>query len=178
MPHTKQIQIQPTQTHREAALAAVEAVLVHGHAHTHAALLVGARLAQALHLAVVINAVELEHRQLDGLVHVLHLLGLGVGLLLALLTTTAEAKHLIVECVFCSETKKEASKYELEQESSIRVRFRAPNTFCNKTAEVHIYKKLKVKCAPQPVPTASRQQVRFGKKPNIVCISKQKETKH
>lgn len=93
---TQQYQTQAAQTHREAALAAVEAVLVHGHAHAHAALLVGARLAQALHLAVVVDAVKLEHRQLDRLVHVLHLLGLGVGLLLALLTTTAEAKHLLL----------------------------------------------------------------------------------
>lgn len=84
------------QTHRETALPAVEAVLVHGHAHAHTALLVGARLAQTLHLPVVVDAVELEHRQLDRLVHVLHLLGLGVGLLLALLTTTAKAKNLFL----------------------------------------------------------------------------------
>lgn len=70
---------------------------MHGHAHSDAALLVGARLAQALDLAVVVDAVELEHRQLDRLVDVLDLLRLGVGLLLALLTTTAKAKHLIAK---------------------------------------------------------------------------------
>lgn len=49
----------------------------------------GAVLAQPLHFAVIINLVELEHGQLDVLVHMLDLLGLRVGLLLALLTTTA-----------------------------------------------------------------------------------------
>lgn len=68
---------------------------MHGHAHSDAALLIGARLAQAMHLAVVVDAVELEDRQLDRLVDVLNLLGLGVRLLLALLTTTAKTKYLI-----------------------------------------------------------------------------------
>lgn len=81
-------------THRPAAPPAVEAVPVHGHAHSDAALLVGARLAQALDLAVVVNAVELQDRQLDRLVDVLDLLRLGVGLLLALLTTTAKTEYL------------------------------------------------------------------------------------
>lgn len=67
---------------------------MHGHAHPDTALLVRARLAQALHLPVVVDAVELEHRELDGLVDVLDLLGLGVGLLLALLAATAETEHL------------------------------------------------------------------------------------
>lgn len=81
--------------HRETALATVEAVLVDGHAHSDATLLVGARLAQALHLAVVIDTVELEHREFHRLVHVLHLLRLGVCLLLTLLTPTAKTKHLL-----------------------------------------------------------------------------------
>ena len=85
------------ETHRPAAPPAVEAVPVHGHAHSDAALLSGARLAQALDLAVVVDAVELEHRQRDRLVDVLHLLGFGVGLLLTLLTTTAKAEHLIAK---------------------------------------------------------------------------------
>lgn len=51
------------ETHRETATATVEAVLVDGHAHSNATVVVGARLAQTDHLAVVIDAVELEHRQ-------------------------------------------------------------------------------------------------------------------
>lgn len=82
------------KTYREAALPAVKAIFVHRHPHSDAALLVWARLAQALHLAVVIDAVKLENRKFHGLVNVLDLFRLGVRLLLALLTTTAEAKHL------------------------------------------------------------------------------------
>jgi hypothetical protein len=72
------------------ALAAVHAVEVGSHEEARPAL--RADLAQALHLASIIHLVELKHTQLDLLVLVLDLLGLGVGLLLALLTATQEAK--------------------------------------------------------------------------------------
>lgn len=84
-----------TITHREPALAAVKAVFVDRHTDPHTALLVGAGLSEALNLAVVINTVELEHRQFDGLVDVLHLLRLSVVLLLALLTSASQTKHLV-----------------------------------------------------------------------------------
>ena len=72
------------------ALAAVVAVEVHGHEGARTALL-GALLPQASHLAGgLVNLVVLEHRELDLLVLGLDLLGLGVGLLLALLATTQE----------------------------------------------------------------------------------------
>lgn len=83
-------------THRQSTLPAVEAVLVNRHVDADAAPLAGARLSKTLHLAFVIDAVELQHGQLYRLVHVLHLLGLGVRLLLTLLTSTAKAQHLDV----------------------------------------------------------------------------------
>ncbi|RDY12308.1 hypothetical protein CR513_02924, partial [Mucuna pruriens] len=77
----------------QAALAAVVAVEVVGHEGTGAAVSVGALLPEALELTGVIDLVELEHSELDLLMLVLDLLGLGVGLLLPLLGTTAETQH-------------------------------------------------------------------------------------
>lgn len=74
---------------------------MNSHSHSHTALLVGARLAQALHLAVVIHAVKFENRKLYAFVNVLDLLGLGVRLLLALLTPTAKTKHLMLNINTC-----------------------------------------------------------------------------
>jgi hypothetical protein len=73
----------------------VEAVLVDGHADTGTAGLVGAVTAGAGHLSIVIDLVELEHSELDGLVHGLDFLGLGVSLLLSLLATTAKTEHQV-----------------------------------------------------------------------------------
>jgi hypothetical protein len=80
----------------EAALAAVVAVEVVGHEGAGAAVGVGALLAEAGHLAGgVVHLVELEEGELDLLVLVLDLLGLGVRLLLALLGAAAEAEHQV-----------------------------------------------------------------------------------
>ena len=75
------------------ALATVVAVLVHSHAHTSTTDVIGAILARVRHGTILVYLVELERSQLDGLVHVLDLLGLGVGLLLPLLTTTTQTQH-------------------------------------------------------------------------------------
>ncbi len=63
--------------------------------HEDARTAVRAGLAQALHLASILDLVKLQHPELDLLVLVLLLLGLGVGLLLALLTTTKQAEQHI-----------------------------------------------------------------------------------
>lgn len=67
----------------------MEPVLVGSHEDAWAAS--GAVLAGTSHLARIIDAVVLEHTQLDVLVLVFVLLGLGVGLFLALLSTTIKA---------------------------------------------------------------------------------------
>ena len=68
------------------------AIEVVGHESPGAALGVGAFLAEPLDLAGVVDLVELEEGELDFLVLVLDLLGLGVGLLLARLGAAAEAE--------------------------------------------------------------------------------------
>ena len=68
---------------------------MHGHANTSAAGIMRAVLSESLHLAVVVNLVELENGKLDAVVHVLDLLWLGVGLLLTLLGTTSQTKHQV-----------------------------------------------------------------------------------
>jgi hypothetical protein len=73
----------------EVALSAVVTVEMHGHEGTGAALR-GALFPEALDLAILVNTVVLEHRELHLLVLALDLLGLGVSLLLALLATTKE----------------------------------------------------------------------------------------
>lgn len=72
------------------ALAAVVAISMLGHEDTSTA--GGALLAEANDLAVVIDTVELQDGELNGLTLMLDLLGGGVGLLLLLLGTTTEAK--------------------------------------------------------------------------------------
>jgi hypothetical protein len=79
----------------QTALAAVLAVKVRSHEDARTTLSVGALATQALDLAVVIDLVELKDGELDLLVLVLDLLGLGVNLLLALLRATAETKHQV-----------------------------------------------------------------------------------
>jgi len=71
------------------------AIEVVGHERSGAALSVGALLAEPLHLAGVINLVELQDGELHLLVLVLDLLRLGVGLLLALLGTTTETEDKV-----------------------------------------------------------------------------------
>ena len=67
-----------------------------GHEGTRAAVGVGALLAEAGDLAGgVVDLVELKHGELHLLMLVLDFLGLGVGLLLALLGATAEAEHQV-----------------------------------------------------------------------------------
>ena len=73
----------------ESALTAVVAITVTGHEGPGAAVGVGALLAEALHLAGVVDLVELEDGELDLLLLVLDLLGFGVGLLLPLLSHAA-----------------------------------------------------------------------------------------
>merc|ERR1712138_53998 len=77
----------------QVALAAVLAVEVLGHEDTSTALLGGALTTHAGHLVGVIDGVVLEHVKLDLLLGVLDLLGLGVGLLLALLAASTETEH-------------------------------------------------------------------------------------
>ena len=55
----------------------------------------GALAAQTLDLAIAVNLVVLKNSQLGLLVLVLDLLGGGVDLLLALLTTTTQAEHQV-----------------------------------------------------------------------------------
>lgn len=73
------------------ALSTVHSVKVSSHEDTRATL--RAHLAEALHLARVINLVELQDAQLHLLVLVLLFLGLGVNLLFTLLTTTEKAER-------------------------------------------------------------------------------------
>merc|ERR1712157_60774 len=74
-----------------ARLAAVVAVVVLRHEGVRAG---GRRvLAQPRDLAVVLDLVEAEHAELVLLADVLGLLGLGVGLLLALLAAAAQPQH-------------------------------------------------------------------------------------
>ena len=74
----------------------MKTVLVDGHADTGTAGLVGAVTARASDLVVLVNLVELKNGKLGDLVVVLGLLGLGVGLLLALLGhTTSKSQHQV-----------------------------------------------------------------------------------
>jgi len=75
------------------AAAAVVPVKVDRQADTHAAS--GAGLPQAGYLAIVRDLVELKSSKLHSLVDVLHFLGLGVGLLLSLLATTAQSQNQV-----------------------------------------------------------------------------------
>ena len=79
----------------EPAAAAVVAVEVGGHEDAVPTVLRGALLLLALDLARAVHGVVLEHPELDGLGGALDLLGLGVGLLLALLPATAQAQHQV-----------------------------------------------------------------------------------
>ena len=79
----------------EAALAAVVAIEVVGHERSGATLSVGTLFAESLHLAGVVNLVELQHSELHLLVLVFDFLRLGVGLLLALLGSAAEAEDKV-----------------------------------------------------------------------------------
>merc|ERR1719198_1706179 len=79
----------------QVALAAVLAVEVLGHEDAGTARLVGALTTHALHLVGAVDLVVLEHMKLDLLLGVLHLLGLGVGLLLTLLASTTKAQDKV-----------------------------------------------------------------------------------
>ena len=74
----------------EAAFAAVLPVKVGGHENACTALFAGALATQTVDLAVVVDAVVLEHGKLDLLVLVFLLLGCSVILLLAFIGTTLE----------------------------------------------------------------------------------------
>merc|ERR1711892_278450 len=65
------------------------------HEHSSAALLSRALTPKPVDLAVVVHLVVLEHGQLNLTVLVLDLLGSGVILLLALLSTTPEPQHQV-----------------------------------------------------------------------------------
>jgi len=79
----------------EPALAAVLPVEMGSHEDAGTTLLTGAFTTKAVDLAVVVDAVVLEHGQLDLLVLVLLLLGCGVVLLLAFLGTSSESQHQV-----------------------------------------------------------------------------------
>ena len=72
----------------QTALSAVLTVVMPSHEDTSTALGVGALTTKTGDLARLVNLVVLENGQLDLLLLVLDLLGGGVGLLLALLTTS------------------------------------------------------------------------------------------
>jgi len=74
----------------QSAASAVLTVVMPGHEDTGTAGLGGALTTETGDLAVSVNLVELENSQLDLSLLVLDLLGGGVGLLLALLTTSQE----------------------------------------------------------------------------------------
>mmetsp|Transcript_12429 Transcript_12429/g.29130 ORF Transcript_12429/g.29130 Transcript_12429/m.29130 type:complete len:203 (-) Transcript_12429:4-612(-) len=88
----------------QAALAAVVAVEVETHEDTSTTVGVGALLAEAGNLArSLVDAVVLEDSELDLLVLALDLLGLGVGLLLALLATTVKRHGKVVGALLLGE---------------------------------------------------------------------------
>jgi hypothetical protein len=74
----------------QTALSAVLTVVMPSHEDTSTALGVGALTTETGDLARLVNLVVLENGQFDLLLLVLDLLGGGVGLLLALLTTTEQ----------------------------------------------------------------------------------------
>lgn len=77
------------------ALAAVFTVSVLGHENAGTAAFSAAFIAQASNLAVVVDTVVLQDGLGNLLALVLDLLGSGVGLLLLLLGTTAQAKDQV-----------------------------------------------------------------------------------
>lgn len=77
----------------ETALSAVLAIVVRSHEDTSTTLSLGALSPEAGDLSVVIHLVVLEDGELHPLLLVPQSLGLGVNLLLSLLTTTTETKH-------------------------------------------------------------------------------------
>nr|AFK34695.1 unknown [Lotus japonicus] len=79
----------------EPALPTVMAIKMVRHESPSTALRIRALLPQPLNLARVINLVELQHSELNLPMLVLDLLGLGVGLLLALLSATAETEDKV-----------------------------------------------------------------------------------
>ena len=79
----------------EATLSTVLAVEVGGHEHSCTALLSTALAPQAVDLAVVIDLVVLQHRELDLPLLVLDLLGSGVVLLLPLLGSSPQSEHQV-----------------------------------------------------------------------------------
>jgi hypothetical protein len=74
----------------QTALSAVLTVMMPSHEDTSTALGVGAFTTKTSDLARLVNLVVLKNSQFDLLLLVLDLLGGGVGLLLALLTTTEQ----------------------------------------------------------------------------------------
>merc|ERR1719491_716686 len=77
----------------EMASAAIVSVGVDGHEHPWSTHLMGALTAQAGHLVVGVHLVELQHSKFHLLTLVLDLLGLGIGLLLALLSAAGKLKR-------------------------------------------------------------------------------------
>ena len=77
----------------QSTFAAIEPVEVVSHESASAA--VGALAAKARHFLIFVYFVVLQYGQLDLLLLMLDLLGLGVHLLLPLLTTTTQAKHKV-----------------------------------------------------------------------------------
>merc|ERR1712225_57122 len=75
------------------ALATVLTVEVLGHKDTSTTVGMGVLTTHASHLVGSIDLVVLEHMKFDFLLLVLDLLGLGVRLLLTLLTATTQAEH-------------------------------------------------------------------------------------
>ena len=79
----------------KSTLTTVVPIKMIGHESSSTALSIRALLPQPLDFAAIINLIELEHSELDLLLLVLDLLGLGVGLLLSLLGSTPQSKHQV-----------------------------------------------------------------------------------
>jgi len=90
---------------RQAALAAILAIMVLRHEHAGAALLMGAFTAGTFDLAVIANFVELQNGKRDVLLLMLVLLRLGVRLLFVLLATTIKTNVRNEGVLSCNENK-------------------------------------------------------------------------
>jgi len=93
----------------ESALSAVLAVEVSSHEDAGTALLSGTLSAKPVDLAVVVHLVVLEHSKLDLLVLVRDLLGSGVILLLALLSTSPQSEDKMKGRFFLNVVVRESS---------------------------------------------------------------------
>ena len=82
----------------QATFAAVLPIEMSSHENAGTALFAETLTTQTVDLAIIVDAIVLEHGKLDLLVLVFLLLGCGVVLLLAFLGTTSEPQHQVILC--------------------------------------------------------------------------------